>query len=575
MSAPTNSKFAWVEKHASKLPTLHKGELTPLIIDEFDLAITNFMTSKDIPSEKQRKRLIGLTLPEFLKEVKEKFLDNDWETQVRTDILSMRQTSDQSLDEFATSLIGHTSLLADTTPIPETQIRLHLEAGMSDDLRFVCLCNTELRTLVSKDTTTLAQYIRAVNRIDEEHRRTIAESNKENKRGRYEKHDDNSDHPQKRHQNTKASSSTSSRPPPSFSSENPFPPKLSDAERDLLCEHEGCNRCRIPYVGHRSEKCAEPMTAAGYFNVTEKLCLDARKAHKGKAPATAPTASTSKPAAIVPPAVFDSDSSVDTDPDLSREDVSHKPSPPSVPHLLWSCLIDGHKSPFPVNIQALIDNGAHLVIINEALVNDLNLPTYKLHRPESVSLALSDSSTPTSTLLTRYVKLQLHSLDQAWTSTSVRALVAPDLCAPIILGLPWLQKNHIVIDHNARTVVDKRSLFDLMNPPEPKTAPAPRPKLRERLRETDREHKTMLKELNAVCDSRRQHMENNKLFEEVKPVDVIAAVREHVEILAHWDELNKRAEDLKTGYKKIFEPMPHTDDLPTDVYFPDTVVPES
>ncbi|KAJ7782430.1 hypothetical protein DFH07DRAFT_949235 [Mycena maculata] len=253
MTAPANSKFAWVEKHVSKLPTLHKGELTPLIIDEFDLAVTNFMTLKDIAADKQVtmilgcfmdphftnwfrpntecKRLIALTLPDFLKEVKEKFLDDDWETQVRTDILLMRQTADQSFDEFATSLIGHTSLLADT------QIRLHLEAGMSDDLRFVCLCNTELRMLVGKETTTLTQYICAVNRIDEEHCRNltiqchmIAESNKENKHACYEKNDDDGDHPPKKHQGSKASSSTSHKPPSSFSLENPL---LSDAVKTL------------------------------------------------------------------------------------------------------------------------------------------------------------------------------------------------------------------------------------------------------------------------------------------------------------------------------------------------------
>ncbi|KAJ7723298.1 hypothetical protein DFH07DRAFT_705298, partial [Mycena maculata] len=251
------SKFAWVEKHVSKLPTLHKGELTPLIIDEFDLTITNYMTSKDIAADKQvamilgcfmdphftnwfrpnteRKRLIALTLPDFLEEVKEKFLDDDGETQVRTDILSMRQTTDQSFDEFATSLIGHTSLLADTAPIPDTQIRLHLEAGMSDDLRFVCLRNTELRTLKVLVTIQIADLV------------TLKRS-RESQEGFYAT--------KVKHQNSKASLSASQKPP-SSSSENPFPPRLSDTERDLLHEHDGCNRCRIPYVGHRSDKCTE------------------------------------------------------------------------------------------------------------------------------------------------------------------------------------------------------------------------------------------------------------------------------------------------------------------------------
>lgn len=67
--------------------------------------------------------------------------------------------------------------------------------------------------------------------------------------------------------------------------------------------------------------------------------------------------------------------------------------------------------------------------------------------------------------------------------------------------------------------------------------------MRERLKKTDRDHRSMIKELNAVCAVRKADLEQRNLFEKVKPVDVIAAVRERVEILAHWDELNKKAEN--------------------------------
>ena len=44
-------------------------------------------------------------------------------------------------------------------------------------------------------------------------------------------------------------------------------------------------------------------------------------------------------------------------------------------------------------------------------------------------------------------------------------LLSPCLCAPVILGLPFLSHNNIVIDHVARTVIDKMSVFDPMNLP--------------------------------------------------------------------------------------------------------------
>ena len=54
-----------------------------------------------------------------------------------------------------------------------------------------------------------------------------------------------------------------------------------------------------------------------------------------------------------------------------------------------------------------------------------------------------------------HVKLQLHDLDSYWTSKSVHAIIAPGLCAPMILGLPFLAHNNIVVDASVRMAVDK------------------------------------------------------------------------------------------------------------------------
>src|ERR1700761_1049838 len=74
---------------------------------------------------------------------------------------------------------------------------------------------------------------------------------------------------------------------------------------------------------------------------------------------------------------------------------------------------------------------------------------------------------------THYIKLQPFSVDQSWTANTVHAVIASGLCAPLILGLPWLAKNHIVVDHHSRCAIDKRVDYNLLNPPKLKTPPPP------------------------------------------------------------------------------------------------------
>ncbi|KAJ7119077.1 hypothetical protein C8R44DRAFT_878584 [Mycena epipterygia] len=349
---PADTKYAHVERHASKLPTLHKGELTPLVIDDMILACTNYFNAKDTAADKQvatvlgcfmdphftnwvrpaatRTRLIALTFPEFMSEFKEKFLDDDWETLVRSDVMSMRQGADETFDQFATSLISHTSLLADSAPISDVQTRHQLEAGMADDLRFICMRNEKLKELIAKPTSTLDQYIRAVNRLDEERRRNldvqrrlITEANKENKR-KFRDTDNDERAPKRRDAKSgKPTSATSS-------SANPYPPKLTDAERQLLKDNEGCNRCRKAFAGHCFDDCPDPMTAETHVTVTEKTVADARKARKGKSSSNAAASSSKALAAVMPPVTGDSDSSLDIDDELSRE-VSTSPPPTPFP----------------------------------------------------------------------------------------------------------------------------------------------------------------------------------------------------------------------------------------------------
>ena len=57
------------------------------------------------------------------------------------------------------------------------------------------------------------------------------------------------------------------------------------------------------------------------------------------------------------------------------------------------------------------------------------------------------------------------------------AIIASRLCAPMILGLPFLAHNDIVVDAAVGTVIDKKCGFDLLNPAAPHAPLPPKEKV--------------------------------------------------------------------------------------------------
>ena len=74
----------------------------------------------------------------------------------------------------------------------------------------------------------------------------------------------------------------------------------------------------------------------------------------------------------------------------------------------------------------------------------------------------------------------------------------------------------------------------------------------------------MLAELKMVCAERACQYKNKP--EDVKPVDVVAAIRTRIETLTSLEQLDRMGEAVKEKYKDVFSPIPHLNDLPTDVY---------
>lgn len=74
----------------------------------------------------------------------------------------------------------------------------------------------------------------------------------------------------------------------------------------------------------------------------------------------------------------------------------------------------------------------------------------------------------------------------------------------------------------------------------------------------------MIAELKMVCTERQIKIQTS--CEEVKPVDLVAAVRQHIKALNIQDQLNWLETTVKDKYKDIFASIPHIDDLPTNIY---------
>jgi hypothetical protein len=80
-------------------------------------------------------------------------------------------------------------------------------------------------------------------------------------------------------------------------------------------------------------------------------------------------------------------------------------------------------------------------------------------------------------------------------------IVAPGLCSPMILGLPFLLYNDIIVDAATHTAIDKKCSFNLLHPTPPLVRPVKK-KLKQFFKELQEDRKLMVTELNMVCHDR-------------------------------------------------------------------------
>jgi hypothetical protein len=516
----------------------------------------------------ERTKVLARSFTAFMASLHDLLLPHNWERSLHMSMLNCCHQSNDTFASFASAIHAQNSLLTGTAShMDDDRLHTFLESAMCPDL-----IEDYENDATAKNETEFAKWLSGVKRVDDGRCRILNRIRllaADNHRKRKNDNDGADDCGSKRNNQNIPPANTSNS---ASGSNTKRCPALTDGERSLLNTNFGCRKCRKPYVTHRSADGVcdfplalnyKPLTAGGVKAAFTALSKEAaarfEAARAAKSAAVAAVIDTTYVAAIMAD-IDDPNDSGTTNGDLSTcVSVPH-----SLPHLFWDFLMDGPLSDFPVPVCGLNDNGCFLVLINPMLVEKLGLHRFLLHKPQTVNVALSDDrKVPRS--LTEYVNLKCVSKDQSYTSTTVRALIAPGLCAPVILGLPWLACNHIVVDHSARTAADKRYKYDLLNPPPLPEAKPPCIKLRDRMKKTKADHILLAAELKEVCHKRQKETIDSNQFETIKEVDVIAAVHERIEVLTEWEHYQKLGDDIKAMNRAIFEPILHVDNLPTDV----------
>jgi hypothetical protein len=201
------------------------------------------------------------------------------------------------------------------------------------------------------------------------------------------------------------------------------------------------------------------------------------------------------------------------------------------------------------------------VLISASFAKKCALPLCPLHKPFP-SAGIYNSS---PRFATHCVKLRLHDPNFLWSSRSTTAIVVNDLPWDVIAGLPFLVANRLIFDVEDHTLIAKDSNFDLLHPPEPTTSSRStvpnRKSLKSQYTELMYNRKLLLAEIKSVVPQNKEH-------EHVEPpnnVLWVAAVRNHIEILARRECLDKLAASIKDRHEEVFTAISPTHRLPDQI----------
>ena len=472
----------------SKRLSLMDSKATPLVFTSLKQKCDSYFHTKDMADEKiilhilncftqhtcmsvyiknNRKSLIAMDKDKVWKKLHTCILDERWALELMDELILTHYDSFSSFSDFADHILHCSRLLVNTEyALDESRLILIAQAALPDFLheRSHKLSTTDY----DEWCTGMLEAVHEIANIKATIKHTRAPSDSEAYR------------PAKCTQlatgsaTAGGSNSCASSVAPNRSGVAPkggWAPALTDSERNLLNQHLGCTRCHKFYVpkDHHTSNC--PVCDEDLLSHKNYQVLTKAMALKAKAQLT------NKPAAGKPIAVLEEVVNTSTDssntlghlantvnvlmpsPDIGDNagDDSFVSVPFKVPHISWPCLLQHVGSTVPVKVKALIDNGSFLVLICEDFACELCYVLLLL--PELITV--SDYGVKSETSLNHYVDIQPSSICQTWSSALVHAVVSPNLCTPLVLGLPFLNVNKLVIDHDTFSVFDKVNNVDI------------------------------------------------------------------------------------------------------------------
>jgi hypothetical protein len=256
---------------------------------QYENACLGFFEGKEIAPEKQvRKILAGLrddriqewisidrdevlklSFAEFMVEFKAGFLLEDWEEITHIELLAMQQGVDSFWD-FAVQVQSKNALLRDTDLfLDKDQLRHRIESGMTPKLTLRCRHEKSNKIVVFKEWLADVRRINDLLRADRAELEALQKSQRDSTR--------RSNALTKPSRNANASTSSSS----AFHDKLA---RLTETERRLLFDNEGCLKCRKVFVSHRSANCPDGFPNAANYKTLTQSFVDHIKMRRNKKP---------------------------------------------------------------------------------------------------------------------------------------------------------------------------------------------------------------------------------------------------------------------------------------------------
>ncbi|KAG1841699.1 hypothetical protein DFJ58DRAFT_610860, partial [Suillus subalutaceus] len=256
------------QSSASKPPLLTAGEITPDALWSWEMGCIQFFMHKDVPEDEMvRKVAWGLqepriqdwymtnqdeidlmTFKEYMAEVREIWLPIGWADTIRRKMLASTQ-GQRAFSEWAIDVQSQNTLLRGTpSHLADVNILYHLESHMNIDLaadyHAENIVEEDLRKWIAKvrilDDRRLRYLVRQKEAVESALRTERACSAPDKKSNANTRNNAKGNTTQAKDSNAKTFTRL---------------PSLTDTERQLLRDNDGCFKCRKPFAGHTSTSC--------------------------------------------------------------------------------------------------------------------------------------------------------------------------------------------------------------------------------------------------------------------------------------------------------------------------------